>query len=119
MSTVLPEQGTVPATPVTHPTPCPVWCKDGRYPAGHNHGLRDTAHRSFELKLAAPGTSTASSVLVRAELFRLDENAGIGDACLWIAGQTEFALTPSEFDVFLVQAQAFVDSLRVLRAQMG
>lgn len=106
-------------SPVVHPTACPEWCKDSRFPAGHNHGPRDTAHRSFELKLAPPGGSTDSTVLVRAELFRLDENADTGDACLWVAGQTEFALTPRGFDIFLVQAQAFVDTLRVLRRQMG
>lgn len=111
----------VAATSVTtaHPTACPSWCKDGRFPAGHNHSERDTAHRSFELRLAAPGSSTASAVLARAELFRLDENADVGDTILWVSGETEFALTPREVDAFLVQAQAFVDTLRVLRQQMG
>lgn len=118
MTTVVPEQAPVAVRSVTHPTACPAWCKDSRYPAGHNHSPRDTAHRSFELELAAPGADR-SDTLVRAELFRLDENADIGDACLWVVGETAFELTPRELDVFLVQAQAFVDTLRVLRGQMG
>lgn len=118
MSIVIPEQATVAAASVTHPTACPPWCKHDRFPAGHNHSPRDTAHRSFELRLAAPGSSTDSAVLARAELFRLDENADVGDTILWISGETEFALAPGEVDAFLVQAQAFVDTLRVLRQQM-
>ena len=119
MSTLLPEQAAVAAASVTHPTSCPPWCKDSRYPAGHNHGPRDTAHRSLSLMFANPNPQVGEDVLVRAELFQLDELSGTGETVLYLEGETPFQVNGPEADVFIAQAQAFVDGLRVLRRQMG
>lgn len=117
-STLVPQQAPVAVPPVTHPTPCASWCKDSRFPAGHNHSPRDTAHRSLSLTLAHPNPRVGEDVLVRAELFQLDELSDTGETVLYLEGETPFQLDGPEADIFIAQAQAFVDGLRVLRAQM-
>lgn len=81
----------------------------------HNFTPRDTVHQSVSLALAAPG----GEVLVRAELFRLDELSDVGDTGLWIEGATSVELGGPEGNIFLAQGQAFLDGVRILLAQMG
>lgn len=111
-------ESAVAAASVTHPTACPSWCKDGYYPAGHNHSANDTAHRSLSLTLASPSPRVGEDILVRAEVFRLDELSDIGETVLYLEGETSFQLTAPEADIWLAQAQAFLDGVRVLRSQM-
>ncbi|MFD8545618.1 DUF6907 domain-containing protein [Streptomyces sp. NPDC059649] len=100
---------------VSHPTACPSWCKDRDQPKRHNYSQRDTAHRSSELMLADPN----GEVLVRAELFQLDEMSTTSGPVIYVQGQGEFELAGPDADIFISQAQAFLDALRVRRAQMG
>jgi hypothetical protein len=58
-------------------------------------------------------------VLMRAELCRLDESDSPGEALLRLSGETEVDLDAAGLELFIVQAQAFVDTLRVLRQQMA
>ncbi|MFF5703434.1 DUF6907 domain-containing protein [Streptomyces sp. NPDC012794] len=121
MTTVLPEppvvsvpSPTLPAV-VSHPSACPSWCKDRRTPLAHHFGPSSTAHWSPLYLLRGEG----SEVLARAELVRLDEGARFGEEALYISGETCVELSPAEADIFIAQAQAFVDTLRVLRRQMS
>ncbi|MGQ4353203.1 hypothetical protein ACN6LJ_001292 [Streptomyces drozdowiczii] len=43
----------------------------------------------------------------------------MGEPVLYVQGESDIDLTADEADVFIAQAQAFVDTLRVLRQQMG
>ncbi|KOV07493.1 hypothetical protein ADK92_05605 [Streptomyces sp. XY533] len=58
-------------------------------------------------------------MFARAELIRLDEGARLGEQVMYLSGETDVELTPDEADIFIAQAQAWVDTLRVLRRQMG
>lgn len=119
-NTLVPHPAPVAATPVTlaHPTSCPAWCQHRHLPGSHNHTERDTVHRSVSLTLGAPGSGHGEA-LVRAELFQLDERSDIGEALLYLEGETMFELSGPEADIFIAQAQAFVDALRILRGQLG
>ncbi|MFF2944055.1 DUF6907 domain-containing protein [Streptomyces niveus] len=108
----------MPTPPVSHPTACPSWCKDRHHPSLHNSSARDTAHRSPALLLAAPGVD-GPDVIVRAELFRLDERDDTGEEVAYVEGEGQREMSGPELDVFIAQAQAFVDSLRVLRGHLG
>lgn len=108
----------VPAIP--HPTACPSWCEDREHPAGHHFGPTVTAHRSPQLQLQlAPAffEDEEPSTLV-AGLYRVDESDGTGETVLCLIGDSDVDLSAAEADVFIAQAQAFLDGLRVLRAQM-
>lgn len=103
--------------PVTsHPTACPAWCRDRHFPAGHSVSPSSTAHLSPELRLA--GSDRDAAVMLRAELFRLDEDGERSDTALYVTGEGDLHLNGPEADIFIAQAQAFVDSLRILRAQL-
>jgi hypothetical protein len=52
--------------------------------------------------------------LLRAELYQ----DSLGKVQLFLQGETTVDLSPVEADVLITQAQAFVDTLRVLRRQM-
>ncbi|MCX5138341.1 hypothetical protein [Streptomyces sp. NBC_00338] len=72
------------------------------------------------MKLLNPRPLDASApVMLRAELYRGDEGTAVGEPILYVQGETDIDLTRDEADVFIAQAQAFVDTLRVLRRQMG
>jgi hypothetical protein len=58
-------------------------------------------------------------VLMRAELCRSDENDGVGEPLLVLSGETDVELDAASLELFIVQAQAFVDTLRILRQQMA
>jgi hypothetical protein len=103
---------------VTHPTACTSWCKDRHFPVGHNHGPRDTAHRSPSLVLSSPDPRPGEDLFARAELFQLDELSDTGETVLYVEGETSFPLNGPEADIFIAQAQAWLDGLRVLRSQM-
>lgn len=115
LAPAIPAQAAPASLPVQHPTACPSWCKDLDRPERHNHSARDTAHRSSELVLASPN----GEVLVRAELFQLDETSVTSGPVIYIQGQGEFELGGPDADIFISQTQAFLDALRVRRAQMG
>lgn len=101
--------------PSAHPTSCPSWCKDRGHPAAHHFGPSSTAHWSPQYVLPGEG----STVMLRAELVRLDEGDRVGEQVLYVSGETDKELSSlAEADIYIAQAQAFVDMLRVLRRQM-
>lgn len=116
--TVLHDAPVVPA--LSHPTPCPSWCKDRNLPMAHHFGPTSTAHFSLQVQLPnprpLPGTSSA---MLRAELYRGDENDRTSATTLYVQGETDTEMTADDADIFIAQAQAFVDTLRVLRRQMN
>ncbi|MFF4746816.1 DUF6907 domain-containing protein [Streptomyces sp. NPDC001268] len=117
--TVLDDRPVV-APAVAHPSACPSWCKDRRHPAGHHFGPTSTAHWSPQVVLPNPSPLPGTSaVMMRAELYRGDFDSDTGIAVLYVQAETDIELTPDEADVFIAQAQAFVDTLRVLRRQMN
>ncbi|WSM09071.1 hypothetical protein OIE74_32830 [Streptomyces sp. NBC_01716] len=68
--------------------------------------------------LTAPGIN-GPDVIVRAELFRLDELDSSSEEVIYVQGEGQREMSGPELDVFIAQAQGFVDSLRVLRGQLG
>lgn len=107
-------------TPAAHPTPCPSWCRDRRQPARHHFGPTVTWHWGQQVRLANPAPLDHDvPVILRAELFRSDEDGETGEASMYLSGETDIEMGRDEVDVFIVQAQAFVDTLRVMRRQMG
>lgn len=109
-----------PVVPVAiHPTPCPSWCKHRHLPMAHSFGPTSTAHWSPQAVLPNPNPLPGSSdVVLRAELYRGDEGSDAAETLLYLQGETDIDLTVDEADIFIAQAQAFVDTLRVLRRQM-
>lgn len=123
MTTVLPERPIVAVSPPTlaplaHPTACPQWCKDRSNPAVHHFGPSSTAHWSPQYALANPRPLYGQPVMIRAELSRMDEGDETDRTVLFVQGETDIDLTADEADIFIAQAQAWVDTLRVLRQQM-
>lgn len=104
-----------PASAVPHPTSCPSWCKDRHAPFGHHFGPTQTAHWSRRYVLPGEGCG----VLAQAELARVDCGDRMDEEVLYVSGETHVELSPEEADIFIVQAQAWVDALRVLRQQMS
>lgn len=118
LSAPVPPQPPAPSAPVvSHPTSCPSWCKDRNFPAGHNSSPRDTAHRSRALELKLSG-ETDTVVLVRAELFRLDELDDIGETVLYVQGEEEQGSSGLDVEMFVASLVAFTDNVRVLHRQM-
>jgi hypothetical protein len=58
-------------------------------------------------------------VLMRAELYRLDESDETGEALMRLSGETDVELDAAAVDLAIVQLQAFTDTLRILRQQMA
>ncbi|WP_445047196.1 DUF6907 domain-containing protein [Streptomyces drozdowiczii] len=109
-----------PSAPPAHPSPCPSWCKDRHRPLGHHFGPTSTAHWSSQVRLPNLRPLDGSAgVMLRAEVYRGDEGESVGEPVLYVQGESDIDLTADEADVFIAQAQAFVDTLRVLRQQMG
>ncbi|WP_143666736.1 MULTISPECIES: DUF6907 domain-containing protein [unclassified Streptomyces] len=120
LSAPVPPQPPAPTAPTAHPTACPSWCKDRQCPLAHHFGPTATAHWSHQVRLLHPSVDSVSpSVLLRAELHRGDEGPVVAEPVLYVQGESDIELTTDEADVFIAQAQAFVDTLRVLRRQMG
>lgn len=128
MTITVPEQSTAPTVPAAptapmpaHPTACPDWCKDRAHRMGHHFGPTATAHWGPQYRLPNPRPLNAddASVMLRAELFRYDEGARTGETVLYIQGETDVDLSADEADMFIAQAQAFVDTLRVMRRHVG
>lgn len=117
MTTLLPTPDTAPV--LHHPTPCPPWCKDRAAPR-HDAGPWLTPHFSEQAQLAMPGAlQSESGVLARAELVRLDETGERSETVLFIQGESTAELSGVETDLFIAQAQAWVDGLRALRREMA
>jgi hypothetical protein len=103
-----------------HPTPCPSWCKDRSHRIRHSFGPTATWHWSPQYTVGNPRPLDAGpAVILRAELFVGDEGDRRGDASLYVQGETDIDLSAAEADIFITNMQAFVDTLRVLRSQMG
>ncbi|MGW2476883.1 DUF6907 domain-containing protein [Streptomyces sp. NPDC001665] len=103
----------------SHPTACPPWCKDRQHPMGHHYGASTTAHWSPQVQLLNPRPlESVTPVVVRAELYRGNEGTALGMPVLYVQGETDIDLSRFEADLFIARAQAFVDTLRVLRRQM-
>lgn len=108
-----------PASPTaSHPTACPSWCRHRASPSGHTSSARDTAHRSQPLELKLAG-ETGTAILVRAELFRLDELNEVGETVLYVQGEDEQGSPGPEVEVFVANLVAFTEGVRVLLRQMG
>lgn len=106
------------APALQHPTPCPSWCKD-RGAVRHDAGPWLTPHFSEQAQLAMPGAlQSESGVLARAELVRLDETGERSADVLFVQGESTAELSGVEADLFIARAQAWVDSLRALRAHL-
>lgn len=105
---------------VSHPTPCPPWCKDRGHRIDHRFGPTCTFHWGSRYSVSNPRPlEDAEVTLLTAELVVGDEDGRLGEASLFIEGASDIDLSPAEADVFIAQMQAFVDTLRVLRGQMG
>lgn len=107
--------------PVTsHPSPCPPWCKERGHRLNHHFGPSSTWHWSPQYHLAnAWANGDDASPLMRAELARCDEDDKVGGTSMFVQGEREANLSAAEADIFIAHLQAFVDTLRVLRSQMG
>lgn len=106
--------------PTSHPTACSSWCKDRRHVEGHHYGPTATWHWGTQYRLANPAPLNGDApVFMRAELFRADEGDQLGEVSMYLSGETDIEMGRDEVDVFLIQAQAFVDTVRVMRQQMG
>lgn len=105
--------------PVSHPTPCPSWCKDRHELVQHEYGPTATWHWGHSYQLANPAPDATGDVLLRAELSRCDEDNETGEPRLSLSGESEADLSADEADILIANMQAFVDTLRVLRRQMG
>ncbi len=107
-------------SPTSHPTPCPSWCKDRRHPEGHHYGPTATWHWSPQVRLTNPDPLPDTiPVILRAELFRNDEDDQLGEPSMYVSGETDIEMGRDEVDVFIIQLQAFVDAVRIMRRQMG
>lgn len=103
-----------------HPTDCPSWCRERRIVSRHHFGPTVTWHWSPQYRLANPDPLISEDpVMLRAELVRNDEGQGVGETRLFVAGETDVELGAAEADIFIGQMQAFVDTLRIMRSQMG
>ncbi|MEE6264917.1 hypothetical protein V2E29_04550 [Streptomyces diastatochromogenes] len=116
---VVPSPSAVSESPVQHPTPCPLWCRDRHAPTKHVFGPSVTSHWGIQARLDNPAVFAAGESFMRAELFRYDGGSDAGETTLYVQGQTDVEMSAPEVDLLIVQAQAFVDTLRVLRSQMG
>ncbi|MFI5831049.1 DUF6907 domain-containing protein [Streptomyces sp. NPDC051578] len=118
MTTVLPEAADVPVPAVTSAgQACPSWCREV-----HGPGVTGwlATHQSTQYGLANPAPLEGyPEVMLRTQLTRVERCDQASRTVLYIAGDGDVELTADEADVFILQAQAFVDTLRVLRRQMG
>lgn len=105
--------------PVSHPTPCPLWCQHRHEPGQHQYGPTATWHWSHHYQLANPLPDANGDTLLRAELYQSDEDDATGEQRLSVTGESVADLSADEADILIAQMQAFVDTLRVLRRQMG
>jgi hypothetical protein len=85
----------------------------------HNFGPTSTDHWSPQALLPNPNPLPGESeTILRAELYRGDEGSETAETLLYLQGETDIDMTADEADIFIAQAQAFVDTLRVMRRQM-
>ncbi|MDI5965769.1 DUF6907 domain-containing protein [Streptantibioticus silvisoli] len=105
--------------PLSHPTPCPSWCRHRFRPLGHHFGPSSTAHFSLQQVLANPDPLPGDlPVLLRAEVTRLDEGGELGEPVMFVQGETDIELDAAGADMLIADMEAFVAKLRVLRGQM-
>lgn len=102
----------------SHPSPCPSWCKDGDRPLEHTFGPSTTWHWSPQYRLANP-VSEGPDTLLFAEIVRNDEDSATGEPAMFVQAQGAIEVGADDADILIAQMQAFVDTLRVLRRQMG
>lgn len=97
------------------PTACPVpYCV-----VEHAADERTTAHLSGEVLLRRPADQHGSSILVRAELIRLDEDGEQGKTTLFLQGENPVELhTLAEVDAFIGDLAPLLTSLWRFRSQM-
>lgn len=109
-----------PTAAMAHPSRCPSWCKDRSYPTNHHFGPTSTWHWSPQYQVPNPRPlDDGPETLLRAELVRNDEDSDTGAVSLYFQAEGDIDLNADEADIFIAQAQAWVDTLRVLRRQMG
>jgi hypothetical protein len=106
--------------PVSHPTPCPPWCKDRGAQARHDFGPTVTCHWSPQYQIPNPTPMDATGdTLLRAELVRLDEGDEIGRTRMYVSGESATELDPTGADIAIAHVQAVLDTMRAMRRHMG
>jgi hypothetical protein len=107
--------------PLAHPTACPSWCVESGNPMDHHFGPTATVHEGQRFLLANPGPTLVepSGILMRASLYRYDKTGEPITPTLAIHGEEECEVDAHGADVLIANVQAFLDTLRVLRRQMG
>ncbi|MGW2861905.1 DUF6907 domain-containing protein [Streptomyces sp. NPDC001205] len=111
----------MPEVPVTsHPTGCPSWCSGLGDPLGHEFGPTNTVHWGNGYLLRSPLTvpQGGDGVLMRARLYRYDEAGEPVTPKLIIHAEEEAELDAIEADILIAHTEAFLGTLRALRAQM-
>lgn len=106
----------------TAPIVCPPWCTLGpTTSAEHGGSPRAVAHRTDELLLRRPANQYGDNILARAELFQLDEEGEApSPAVVYMRGETDVVIdNTADLDAFITDAEAFVDSLRAMRARLA
>lgn len=108
-----------PFAPSAHPAACPSWCRE-RHDAAACASLGLMPHLSAEYRVENPAPlDDESAFMLRAQLLQIDRVTGEDTLVMYVSGESDVELEADEADVLIAQMQAFVDTLRVLRRQMG
>jgi hypothetical protein len=87
---------------------------------GHRFGPTGTFHWSPQYTVSNPRPwAEGDDIIMTAELVVSDEDDQVGKTSLYVVGASDIDLSPAEADIFIANMQAFVDTLKVLRSQMG
>ncbi len=109
-----------PPAPVSHPTPCAAWCRE-KHLASACATLGMTIHLSAEHSVANPDPldGDSSDALIKAQLLKIDRSPDEDTFVMYLGGESDVEVDKDGADILIAQMQAFVDTLRVLRRQMG
>lgn len=119
LSAPVPPQPPAPFAPSAHPAACPSWCRE-RHDAAACASLGLMPHLSAEYRVENPAPlDDESAFMLRAQLLQIDRVTGEDTLVMYVSGESDVELEADEADVLIAQMQAFVDTLRVLRRQMG
>ncbi|MBB1252903.1 hypothetical protein H3146_05915 [Streptomyces sp. OF3] len=93
----------------TLPGACPPWCRD------RGNATRHTTHWGTQQRVANPRPLSADGrTVMRAELHRND-----GATVIYVQGESDIDLTAAEADKFIADVDAWLVTLRAMRAQMN
>lgn len=101
------------------PASCPSWCRE-THDVTACGVLGVTTHLSSEHSVANPDPlDDAPALMMRAQLLKIDRAQGENTLVMYVNGESDVELGGDDADILIAQMQAFVDTLRVLRRQMG